>query len=705
MRSRTLPVWGLCFLASAALGASCIAVSPEGIHRQTDGTGGGGGAGGDPTILFDSGAPPENLDAEAGPSDPHATIGADPSHGPFAGGQRVLVRGKGFTSKVRVWLGANEVDQTQSIAVDPSHVQVVAPPGTAGLVDVSTQNGDDASTRRTLSKGYEYDALYADPATGPISGGNVVRILGQGTAWDATTTAEIDGQPCKTLSVVSPTELSCTAPAGTQGSKTIRVATGGTDVILVLDAYTYADSDNGYKGGLSGAALAGHLKVLVFDNYTGQAIPGAVVIVGTPDAPTSLEAVADAGGVAVFTDPSLTAPRTVTVAGKCHSPITFVADPVDTVTAYLDPVLDPACASSGDPPPVGGKPGDQATISGELVWTGQDEFKKALWTNVPLPVSDHEHQAAYVFTAAGDPTYAFSLPNAVSQVTLSSPGDTGYAFSVIASPGNRTLYAIAGIEDDTVSPPKFTAYAMGSVVGVPALPGQLTTSIYINMNKTLDQVVTMQVSPPAPGPKGPDRLRATVAVRLGADGYALLPAGLQQPLLPTSGDVTFVGLPSLDGSLAGSVFVSSAKAVTGASGSAPLSAIGRALTTSTSQVVDMSGFVAVPTLVAPKTGAALDGQHLEVSFPAGGPPLDVTVVDVQSGNGLYHWTIASPGGSQKIVLPDLSGHPDVALPSGPISIAVYGGVVDGFNYPTLSYADIRSSGMKAYSLDYFDAHY
>ena len=60
----------------------------------------------------------------------------------------------------------------------------------------------------------------------------------------------------------------------------------------MLDAYTYQDSDNGYKGGLCGAPLAGHLKVLVYDNYTGAPLAGAYAIVGAP-IETALVAQAD----------------------------------------------------------------------------------------------------------------------------------------------------------------------------------------------------------------------------------------------------------------------------------------------------------------------------------------------------------------------------------------------------------------------------
>jgi hypothetical protein len=683
-------------LAVLALGA-CIAVAPNPIHRVTDTPDAGDGG----SINFDA-SPPENPPPDTGAPDPHAVIGADPSHGPFIGGQRVLIHGKGFTSKARIWFGSTEVDETTTIPVDPGKVQVVAPPGTAGSVDITVQNGDDTSTKRTLAGGYTYDALYAVPDSGPVPGGTVIEIVGQGTSWDATTVAKIDNKPCTTQTVDTPTQITCTVPQGTPGSKTISVTTG-SESIIVLDAYTYEDSDNGYKGGLSGAPLNGQLKVLVYDAYTGDAVPEATVIVGS-DIATALVKQADPTGVAVFNDPSLTGPVTVTASGKCHSPISFVAEPVDTVTTYLDPTLTPACAGMGDPPPVGGKSIAYGQIQGELVWPQTVEFKKGPWSNVPLPIGANEYQAAYVFVASSDPTGVFQLPSA-SQATLpTSPGDRGYAFTINVSPGNRSIYAVAGIEDDSVSPAKFTAYAFGAINGVPVLPNQVTTAVYVDMGKTLDLALTMDLHPPAVGPKGPDRLKASVSVRLGSDGYAILPGMQKQPFLPVSGDLPFVGLPLLDGVLSGSVYVSSVRAVTGQAASAPMSVIQRMLTTSTSQPLPVTGFVNVPLLQTPVPNGAWDGKTLSVNFPAGGALPDLTVFDVQAGNGLIHWTIASPGGSQSVTLPDLSGFPDLALPPGPLNIAVYGARVDGFDYAKLKTRQMRPAGMSAYSLDYFDAH-
>ncbi len=687
-------VLALGFSASFA----CIAINPTGYRPlTTEGPDGGGGS----LFTLQDGGPPANPPPDAG-DDPHAVIGANPSHGPFNGGGTVLVSGKGFTSEARIWFGNTEVDETLTVPVDPTKVQVVAPAGTAGSVDLSVQNGNDTSTRRTLAGGYTYDALYAVPDTGPVPGGTVIEIVGQGTQWDATTVPKIDLQPCTTFSVDSPTQITCTVPAGTPGSKTITVTTG-SQTILVLDAYTYQDSDNGYKGGLSGSPLAGQLKVLVYDDYTGVPIPQALVIAGS-DIATALQATSDATGVAVINDPSLNAPVTVTVAGYCHSPISFVAEPVDTVTAYLNPVLSPACAGSGDPPPTGGQVGAYGEVQGELVWPTINENMKGGWTNVPSTKKSTEHQVAYLFDATTDATQPFYLPAESSAVTPNTPGNQGYGFSYVLWPGNRSVYAIAGIQDDSLSPPQFTAYVMGLANGVPVLPGQVTSPIYIEMNKTLDQAITMSVTAPVPGPAGPDRLDATVAVLLGPDGYAIFPAGRKSPFLPITGNLSFVGLPGLDGALQGALFVSSASAVTGPSATAPMSVIAAVQTSDSAQVVDMNGFVNVPVLTTPAGNAAWDGMHLATTFPPGGAPPDLTVYQISSGNGLVTWTIAAPGGSQAITLPSLAGFPDEALPSGPINIAVYGAKVAGFNYGTLLYRQMQTAGMSAYSLDYFDAH-
>src|SRR5205823_8225849 len=112
-----------------------------------------------------------------------------------------IVRGTGFTSQVRVWFGENEVPRTSVVPVDPGRVQVSVPQGSAGPVDVSTQNGDDSSTRATLRAGYDYDPFYVDPASGPLSGGTRITLYGDGADWSSATTVLIDGAPCTVTAV------------------------------------------------------------------------------------------------------------------------------------------------------------------------------------------------------------------------------------------------------------------------------------------------------------------------------------------------------------------------------------------------------------------------------------------------------------------------------------------------------------------------
>jgi hypothetical protein len=134
-----------------------------------------------------------------------------------------------------------------------------------------------------------------------------------------------------------------------------------------------------------------------------------------------------------------------------------------------------------------------------------------------------------------------------------------------------------------------------------------------------------------------------------------------------------------------------------------MSVIGRLLSTSTSQAVAAGGFVGVPTLTAPPPSSAWDGRHLATTFAAGAP-IDLSVYDVVSGNGLIRWTIAVPQGSHAIELPDLSFVEEGSIPKGPLTISVYGARVAGFNYGSLKYRDLRPAGMSAYSLDTFSAH-
>ena len=225
---------------------------------------------------------------------------------------------------------------------------------------------------------------------------------------------------------------------------------------------------------------------------------------------------------------------------------------------------------------LGGK-GEHRRHTGQLVWPSTNEFKKGAWDNVPPPVGPNERRTAYVFIAGSDPTAAFVLPSASQQIHEDSPGDLGYGFTTSAFPGNHALYALAGIENDAVSPPMFTAYVMGVVRGVPVLPERERGRRHHPDEEDARSRAHHERLAADSGPQGPDHLHATVSVMLGNDGFALLPIGTKDPLLPVQGDLAFVGVPNLDGDLGGSTFYATATAATGPTNTAPMSVIGHFL--------------------------------------------------------------------------------------------------------------------------------
>lgn len=657
------------------------------------------------TIQVDSSAAGQDAKNDLAVSEPHMVIGVDPPHGPFSGGQRALVRGNGFAPDARVWFAEAEVPTADVLRIDATRLQVAVPPGGPGPVAVTVRNGDDESTSRTLQDAYAYDAWFASPSSGPTSGGTIVTLKGKSTSWLTGTIVRFGGTECQTTEVLSETEIRCTTPAHAPGTVSVAIRLPGEESgQIVDDAFVFADSDNGFKGGLSGLPLSGAMQVAAFNNYTGDPVSGATVILGD-SLGAALQKKTDAAGIAVFNDTALVGKRSVTIAKTCYEPTTFVDVPVDTVTAYLNPIMSPDCgADGGDIPPVGGKGSSPGVLKGQLVWYGGNEFKRAPWNNVPAPKSDNEKQVAYVFVPSSDPAGEFYLPDQSSAVTPDADGTIGYSFSYSAYPGNITLYALAGLENRNVSPATFTPYAFGLVRGISTLPGEATEDVFIPMTKVLDQAVSLTIAPPVPGPKGPDRVNASVSVQLGSEGYALFPNAARSVPIATQIPLQFVGLPGLDGMLSGSMFVASATAATGANEGPPLSVVGSYVTNDASQQVAIDGFVQVPVIETPLPGTQFDGKHISFKTAPGATSIDVSVIKLTAGAGLVEWLISVPPGKTSVELPDLASI-GLGLIPGPIDIAIYCGHVQPFDYGTLVYRQLGSRGWSAYAYDVFHVHY
>lgn len=643
-------------------------------------------------------AGPPDPPPDGGVVDPHGLAGIDPPHGSFAGGLRAVLRGSNFGTDTHVWIG--EAPAEDILVLSPSRIQISTPRGVPGPADVVTQVGDDASTRRTLKDAFTYDPFFLAPDEGPTAGGTEVKIVGEGTAWDADTEVRIDGKACATLDVVGPEELTCVVAPGTKGAKPVRVG-AGDDAVTVLDAFTYEDLPDGLRGGLDGEALDGRIEVLALDNYTGAPLVGAAVIFGEHTEDAVVE-IADDNGRAVLSDPSLGDAVTVTVTAECHQPITFVDVPVDRVTAYLDPILAVSCASPQLPPPTGSGGSSTAKVKGEIFWGTVNEFDRAPF-GVPA-AGPNERRVAYVFSAGASQASSFSLPSASLGITEDVEGGTfGYPFEIAVQPGNRVLYAVAGLEDRSGPTPRFVAWSLGVVRGVVAY-GDLD-GVGIEMRYPLEHALTIELDPPPPGPAGPDSLFVTSAIQLGTEGYLALPQGRVTRPLPFEGGIEFVGLPLLDGPLEGATYVAGVRAATGTSNGLPMSGLTR-VATGVASTVDAGPFVGIPTLLEPPANGGWDRRSLSWSYGEGGSTIDLSVIEIIAQGGLVHWRIVVPGGGRALEVPNLVAFGASIGPTFDVlQFIVTGGRIDGFDYRELRYRDLRTQYMDAFALDAFRVHY
>ncbi|HEV8548736.1 MAG TPA: hypothetical protein VGQ57_06910, partial [Polyangiaceae bacterium] len=488
------------------------------------------------------------------------------------------------------------------------------------------------------------------------------------------------------------------------GAKRVRVTTGDDAPVDVLDGFTYVVSNDGYQGGLSGEPLDGQIEVLVLDDMEGLAIPDATVLAGK-SADSALVAHTDSFGTALIASSKLGSKATITVAKKCFQPQTFIDVPVEKLTVFLEPELSPACGEGGEIPAGGGTPGKAGSVSGALVWPYDGEVRMKGFANVPASGQADVQQVAYVFRLSTTPTGKFSLPSATAAITVSSLGEVGYDFYLSTSPGNFTLYALAGLEDSSQSPRVFTPYAMGLTRGVAVGANQTHSDVIIQVDTPLDHTLHLDATGPKPTSRGPDRLEARLAIEVGSEGYMLLPNGVQSSLLPSPGSFDFVGIPPLVGSLTGLRYVATALAATGTADGTPLSAVGLFATTTDTTPIGVGAFVEVPSLDSPKSSARWDRTSFDLSHAKGGPNPDLTLIDVSSGSDLITWRIVAPGAPDHIEVPDLSAvDPELALVPGALAISVKLITIDDFAYGTLPTAKL-SKGWRAYSQDVFFASY
>jgi len=700
-------------MQKSMMGVSVLLVLVAALGAGCDGCGRGDA---NPTDLDLGTLPPDaNIGEDLGAMFPDTGIGSTelmltrvvPDHGPFRGGNTVVLRGSGFSLDAVVTFGGRMVQPADMELIDTRRLQVVVPAGEVGPADVAITLADETIT---LPAGYTYDAIYVEPDRGSVAGGTFVSIVGQGTNFVAGDTVTFGRSACADIAVVSPTRITCKTPplsASTVDVTITHTADGSTTV--GPDAYTYYDTTDPFGGGLGGGPVNGSVNVTVLNATTGDVVEGATVFLGNVGGPYVGDT--DIGGRITFSGADLMGPQIVTGSKFCFEKTTFVAADASDVTMFLVPWQDPMCGMGmGTPPPGRGRSG--SFISGSLIWRGPSEFSPNPWLNIPRPRAN-EMKVAYVYATQPsvdvpnpDPAQGGAVQRILEEIPDPLPGDErGYPYRIFVRPGSMAVYALAGLENTVTG--EFIPYIMGIARNVLAGPGEEILDRDMIMNITLDRAVDVVITEiPAPGRAGPNRYKVRAAVDLGGEGVIVRVVNDVEidTLRRRTNDRPFrlVSQPALFDALSDGRYRVEAGWFTGDFDSLPYTQIVRSGIVGVDRPIPMNGFLGIPTATSPEYGAPLPADRI-LRWEADGPTPSLHILLMTGGDGNPAWRQFLPGDVREAPIPDTStlGVADIA--TGDIYWQVYAVTIPGFDFDTFTYAYLNDRYWEKSAVDFFTA--
>jgi Concanavalin A-like lectin/glucanases superfamily/Chitobiase/beta-hexosaminidase C-terminal domain/IPT/TIG domain/Fibronectin type III domain len=380
--------------------------------------------------------------------------GVSPSNGAPAGGTLVTLTGTSFASGATVTFGG--VAATSVVVVSSTEITCLTPAGSAGAVTVAVTSGGQNGS---LANGFTYivppSVTSVSPNSGSTGGGTNVTVTGTNFAAGATVTFGAgrqggDGSANATnVVVVSPTQITCTTPAGNAGAVNVGVTVNGETGTLT-NGFTYVavptvtsvSPANGPAAGGTAVTIAGTNFASGATVMFGSAAATNVVVVSS----TSITATTPAGSAGAVT-------VTVTVGGQSgslSSGFTYVVAP--TVTG-----VSPSSGSTAG--------GTAVTITGTNFASGATvTFGSAPATNVVV-VNSTSITATTPAGSTGAVTVTVTNPGALSGSLTS-----GYTYAVVptvtgVSPSNGPTGGGTAV---TITGTNFASGATATFGGTPA---------------------------------------------------------------------------------------------------------------------------------------------------------------------------------------------------------------------------------------------
>lgn len=250
-----------------------------------------------------------------------------PDNGPAAGGNTVVIGGTGFTYATAVTFGSTVAP---SFTVTSSTgINAVVPPG-SGAVSVNVTGPGGTSTGGPT---YTYVAAptptitgLTPAASGPVSGGNTVTITGSNL--NGATAVTFAGNAATSFTILSPTQITATAPPGTAGTASV-VVTSPAGASTGFD-YTYIAAPASTAVFPAAGVTAGGDSVTI----TGTGFTGTTGLTFGTTPATSFTVISDAEVDAVTpAHIAGTVPINIITAGGTDSSLSFSFQPSPVISS------------------------------------------------------------------------------------------------------------------------------------------------------------------------------------------------------------------------------------------------------------------------------------------------------------------------------------------------------------------------------------
>ena len=273
---------------------------------------------------------------------PPDIVAVTPASGTSLGGTSVTITGSSFTGATDVSFGSTAA---VSYTVDSdSQITAVTPAGDPGAVDVivttpfgvSTSSSADAFTFVAPSAP---TVTLLTPNSGSTEGGTTVVITG--TDFTAATDVSFGGSSVTGFVIDSDTQITTTAPAGTEGVVDVTVTNGiGTSAVVGTDEFTYVVPPPPTIDSLdptSGSTEGGTTVVITGTDFAGATdvtFGSTPALSFTVDSPSQITAVSPGSGAGTINVRVTTAEGMSAIVSSDE--FTFVAPPPPSLDS-LDP--------------------------------------------------------------------------------------------------------------------------------------------------------------------------------------------------------------------------------------------------------------------------------------------------------------------------------------------------------------------------------